>query len=346
MELHNYIKFDGVTVFFVLSGFLIGGILIKQLEHHQASFSLLLDFWVRRWFRTLPTYFLILTILTVCYSIKDPLFTFDKMASYYIFCQNLTDARPPYFPESWSLSVEEWFYLTIPVLIFALIILFRCKPKNSILSIALFILGAVSFLRYSVYINHDIEKSQVLYHIVIYRLDSIMYGVIGAYIHYYHSKYWSLIPRYLFLGGIFLIVLQKYFSISIIHNTFPDIAGLYYVVFELSITSIAALLLLPYLSGLKKIKYKISYVITIISILSYSMYLTHMSLIKDMIIYSIPWRDFTKSYRIIIPAMYFLYWGLTLVFSALIYKVYEFPITQLRERFSNYKKTKSLYLNK
>src|SRR5689334_3382371 len=49
--------FDGVTIFFVLSGFLIGGVLIKILEKQTATFKTLLNFWQRRWFRTLPNYY-------------------------------------------------------------------------------------------------------------------------------------------------------------------------------------------------------------------------------------------------------------------------------------------------
>ena len=44
---------DGVSIFFVLSGFLIGGILIKQLNREKPTFYGLLDFWKRRWMRYL-----------------------------------------------------------------------------------------------------------------------------------------------------------------------------------------------------------------------------------------------------------------------------------------------------
>jgi peptidoglycan/LPS O-acetylase OafA/YrhL len=52
---------DGVELFFVLSGFLIGSILIKKIEKEE-KFGLksIMHFWKRRWFRTLPNYYLIL----------------------------------------------------------------------------------------------------------------------------------------------------------------------------------------------------------------------------------------------------------------------------------------------
>ncbi|RSK33924.1 acyltransferase family protein [Hymenobacter metallilatus] len=52
---HRYInRFDGVAIFFVLSGFLIGGILIRTMESRLACLHTLWDFWLRRWLRTLP----------------------------------------------------------------------------------------------------------------------------------------------------------------------------------------------------------------------------------------------------------------------------------------------------
>ena len=57
---------DGVTIFFVLSGFLIGRILIRTFGA-GASVSSLTTFWVRRWFRTLPAYFVTLLMVTCAY---------------------------------------------------------------------------------------------------------------------------------------------------------------------------------------------------------------------------------------------------------------------------------------
>ncbi|MBT8377560.1 MAG: acyltransferase family protein, partial [Bacteroidia bacterium] len=52
----------GVDIFFVLSGYLIGRILLKQLQTQDFSFKNVLYFWIRRWFRTLPNYYLILIV--------------------------------------------------------------------------------------------------------------------------------------------------------------------------------------------------------------------------------------------------------------------------------------------
>ena len=57
----GHLGFYGVELFFVLSGFLIGGLLIRQ-ESHLSRSSELTRFYLRRWFRTLPNYYLFIII--------------------------------------------------------------------------------------------------------------------------------------------------------------------------------------------------------------------------------------------------------------------------------------------
>lgn len=60
-----FVILDGVTIFFVLSGFLIGGIIIKTISNEGFSIRMLRNFWLRRWWRTLPNYFLVLVLLSL-----------------------------------------------------------------------------------------------------------------------------------------------------------------------------------------------------------------------------------------------------------------------------------------
>lgn len=326
-SLHKYINFDGVSVFFVLSGFLIGGILIKDLNENKLSFNILLNFWIRRWARTLPNYFLILTILTICYYFSDPLFSLGEIQKYYYFSQNLfREPTLKYFRESWSLSVEEWSYFTVPLLIFIFITIFKTSIQKSILITVLLILFSITYVRYNLY---QIKDPLDFHHKVFFRLDSIMYGIIGSYINFYHKKYWKFKPKLFFILGLAIFVLQKYLFVK---EIFP-VQSFYNIVLCYSLTALGTLLLLPFLSGLKNAKYKkVGHIITIISIISYSMYLTHMSLVKDLIVKKIPWTDYTMNYNIILPINYSLYWILTITFSMFLYKFFELPTTKLRDK--------------
>ena len=116
---------DGVDLFFVLSGFLIGGIMLRDFNQSSSIYELL-SFWKRRWFRTLPLYFLILGLNYVV--VKNEWIKGDieqANSTFLCFLQNLTEPFYDFFWESWSLSVEEWFYLTSPVLFFLLL---KLKP--------------------------------------------------------------------------------------------------------------------------------------------------------------------------------------------------------------------------
>ncbi|HEY3837427.1 MAG TPA: acyltransferase family protein, partial [Bryobacteraceae bacterium] len=105
----------GVELFFVLSGFLIGGILIRDFSKSETT-GALGRFWGRRWLRTLPLFYLFLVInLVIDTSLGQPTTGWWRNA---FFVQNFASAAGPFFVESWSLAVEEWFYLLAPVLIF------------------------------------------------------------------------------------------------------------------------------------------------------------------------------------------------------------------------------------
>src|ERR1700722_19361709 len=52
----NFAGVLGVQLFFVLSGFLIGGILLRQLQRDGFTYRDVVHFWKRRWYRTLPNY--------------------------------------------------------------------------------------------------------------------------------------------------------------------------------------------------------------------------------------------------------------------------------------------------
>ncbi len=101
----------GVDIFFVLSGFLIG----RQLFEASSVPPLLRikEFYIKRWVRTLPLYFTVLCF----YVVAKPLLGFPfqgEPLAYIVFLQNYLGIED--FVQSWSLCIEEQFYLFFPLI--------------------------------------------------------------------------------------------------------------------------------------------------------------------------------------------------------------------------------------
>ncbi len=330
-KLHQIIIFDGVSIFFVLSGFLIGGILIKLLDKNQPTKELIVNFWIRRWFRTLPNYFLILFLLLGFSFISNDGVTIWSVKEYFVFAQNLFTEHPDFFPEAWSLSIEEWFYIITPICIFSLLYFFKIKSKQAVLTVAISVLVMIFLFRCFRYLSIDVnsqgEWDKLFRKQVITRLDSLMFGVISAYIQYYTKAVWLKYKKVVLFTGIAIFITTKaLFLLHVIPYT-----GFYNCVVSFSMTSIATACLLPYLSDLKSGSGKIYKYITIISLISYSMYLLNLSVVQMHIINRIPWKRFIDNTYLIIFLRYSAYWILTILGSILLYKYYEIPTTKLRD---------------
>ncbi|WP_081010514.1 acyltransferase family protein [Yersinia frederiksenii] len=186
----NSLKFTGflgVELFFILSGFLIGRILINSAErNNDNNFSWIRNFWARRWIRTYPNYFvfILINILLIyfLYGAWQP-----DTYKYFVFAQALITPHPSFFAEAWSLAVEEIFYLTSPVVIWALIKLGN-KPRAAILITVMIFFFLPLIARGLVAVNTDWSFGQIR-SVTLLRLDSIMIGVFVAWVYYEFPAY-------------------------------------------------------------------------------------------------------------------------------------------------------------
>jgi len=117
------LTWSGVDLFFVLSGFLIVGILLNI----KGSASFFKTFYTRRICRIFPLYFLMLFLFVIIYQYSDNwLFRLDgiPILSYFTFTQNFfmhnRGFGAGWLGVTWSLAIEEQFYLIIPLLVWLL----------------------------------------------------------------------------------------------------------------------------------------------------------------------------------------------------------------------------------
>lgn len=198
----------GVEIFFVLSGFLIGSILIRDI-FHSGSWNSLPNFYVRRWLRTIPVYYFVILIL---YILDSSQFNLETM----LFLQNFEAEKLLFFPVSWSLSIEEWFYLLCPI-VFLLISKLSNSNKKVLIFSNLFILLFINILRIVYVINYDPSWDQGVRKQIPIRLDSLLIGVLLASVKFYWVKFYTKVAR----GKIYLIaslIILYYFGMQFVYD--------------------------------------------------------------------------------------------------------------------------------
>jgi peptidoglycan/LPS O-acetylase OafA/YrhL len=352
---------DGVELFFVLSGFLIGGILIRTYEKNgRFDGGLLLNFWTRRWFRTLPNYYLVLTGLIALAvgrawrsGLHHSLPAKDELIKYYLFLQNFARYVPDFFPETWSLAIEEWSYITLPLILWVLHTLMPARwPRQRIVLIAiLLIIVGTNIGRFVAAVLTPISAGELGFRgIVVTRLDAISYGVLAAYVKHYFPSFWTndRTRSRLAVIGLILIVLTS-FTASIIILKYYVQAGIYpaYVfykrTFYFPIIGLSMALVVPYMDGWRTAtglwaRFGIARLITHVSLISYSMYLLNLTPIMLTLLERFPTTSAAVGWTKV-----GVFWGLTLVVSTLLFAYFEKPVTELRERLS--KKEPTLLTN-
>lgn len=161
----------GVDLFFVLSGYLIGSILLASYERGRMS---LRSFWRDRWLRTLPAYYAALA----AYVVKELLTGGDVVgmfSSYAAFMQSYVYAPGslPKFHHSWSLCVEEHFYLVLPLILALLGKLYR---QSWVMPVVLAI-GIGLLIARTILIEQGADVQIKLTH---WRTDALILGVLLA----------------------------------------------------------------------------------------------------------------------------------------------------------------------
>lgn len=323
--------YDGVSIFFTLSGFLIGGILLRTFqENPNPSFDVLWQFWKRRWLRTLPNYFLILTLLVIYFSLfRD--FENIEVWKYYLFIQNLWQPQPWFFGESWSLSIEEWFYLFTPLALFLLIKILRLPLFWSTLLVAFGLIVFSTLQRLSAYdLAQSADSSLPLYNKLIRtqittRLDSIMFGVLAACTKVYAPLFWERQKNVLMAIGLSLLVFYYF------HRN--DVEVFFVGIFGPTVIALGVAFILPYLSELKSGGSRLYKAITYISLTSYSAYLINLGIIQDIVLLNIQ-KLFPVMLNPQVKAglLLVLFFGFTFLGSILLYKYFELPVMKLRDR--------------
>lgn len=198
----------GVDLFFVLSGYLIGGQLLAPLARGQPI--KLGRFFLRRVLRILPAYFVILAVYFLLPAWRE----YPEISPLWKFLfsvQNIGLRGGTSFSHAWSLAVEDQFYLCLP-----LVLLFLIRGRRTALVIPIAIILGGFVLRWFLAMQNMNETGVSfrgfqtwIYYATWTRLDPLVLGVALAAIEKFRPSWWQRLTNaapWLWLPGFALIV--------------------------------------------------------------------------------------------------------------------------------------------
>lgn len=330
----------GVELFFVLSGYLIGSILIKLFsDNKKPIFKEIKQFWIRRWLRTLPNYYFVLLINYVVFVFILNSYPFNW--KYLFFIQNFISVQPSFFRESWSLAVEEWSYFLLPIIMFVCFVLFKKSSSKFLilLSICLIILLSfcVKFAFLFTNFHQFIPFDEQLRKVVLFRLDAIMYGFLMAWLmHYFSSFFLKHKIIFLLLGLFFLVILVWYFYINgnfeLENQTSNFIIVFINRMFWIPLVGVSFSFMIPFFATLISFNNNIlNTVFMFISKISYSLYLIHFPVYALIFFKKLPFLNIQQSLYNIMS-----YFTVCFVIAYLLYRFWELPFLKWRDnKFKN-----------
>lgn len=315
----------GVDLFFVLSGYLIGGQLLAGLARDQSiRFG---RFYLRRALRILPAYFFILAIYFTLPSLREfP--TISPLWKFLLSVQNIGLRGGTSFSHAWSLAVEDQFYLLLP---FLLVLVARSRRAAFLVPVLIVIGGII--LRFVLAQQHpgDGGVSFRGFQLWIYyptwtRLDPLLFGVVLAAIEKFRPRWWDRLvanARWLVMIASALIALGLWLgegeilTVTAVVWQFPLIAA-----------GMAGLLIFVLRPGSFLHRREIPGAAFLASI-AYSVYLSHKLVIHFVQQLCARWQLALTDWRAILLVEVLIYF-----FGALLFFAVERPFLQLRRRLT------------
>lgn len=318
LQVIQSIGWTGVDLFFVLSGFLISGLLFSEFDKTGALN--VKRFWLRRGLKIWPSYYFVYgAAMLIIVLATDDASLLIAQAPNYVFIQNYMDFDVRW-PHSWSIAVEEHFYLILPLL---LLVLIPAKLKKLPKILAVLCVAVLAF-RVFLFFVRDIPWTN-FYYPTHMRIDSLCFGVLLGYFHQYKRESFIKVGRRfrpLFLAAPVVLILAYLFPVEQSAVSYTIGFTVFYLMFGGLVV-----LALAYpdfgRSGPQKL-------IALAGVYSYTIYLAHSVIyaspgILTFRLFVFPYFGYTGD-RI-------LFFGFSVVLGVLISHVIERPFLRLRAKW-------------
>lgn len=316
----------GVDLFFILSGFLITGILIDTRNVKNP----LKTFYIRRALRLLPLYYVVLFIVLMCSAfLSNDSGIGLKILMHFLYLQNyLTEYNFDtfmYFNHTWSLAVEEQFYLFWPVFF---LFVYRKSPQKALLLCVTLIF--VSLLCRGALAGLGHEK--LAYTALFSRMDELCMGAFLSicFVQYRDilNKYADILPYIMLSMCLLLIGSFILYWATIPPRTIMINSGLVYcAIFYSSLLSY--ILLSPDTSYVKRVFCIRS--LRYIGRISYGLYIFH---VPAMMMTGVYISDYKLGYVMNHLCILLVGGTLSFIVAFLSYKYVERPILKLKNKYA------------
>ncbi|MFD2936750.1 acyltransferase family protein [Spirosoma flavum] len=330
----------GVEFFFVLSGFLIGGILIKLYVNEKFTLTTIWHFWIKRWLRTLPLYYSILLVYLLYAQVKH--IHISGVWKYVLFVQNFFEYNThnnDFYGVSWSLAIEEWFYLSFPLILYIThLLLNKSMSSRKIIFITIILYLALPLCErlYLAYLSDDISWKSVFRKAVVCREDSIAFGVLGSFLFVYAKDkiYHNKLVFFVF-GSTILIFCSLIFIQEVAKDYFYNTGGvsIFSKTLLFSLVNFGILFMLPFFYYTTTTSNLFSLCISYVSKISYSLYLNHMLVllfVNKLLKFFISTQSSIYLYCNVVLFIVFSF-----LLSSLTYKYIEQTFLKLRDKIWN-----------
>ena len=184
---HSLNIFFGMDLFFILSGFLIESILLRSLRKDGTQD--IKRFYLRRIFRTFPSYYVVLTVLALAFPLTAA--QHKHLIWEYVYGTNFMplERGSVIMFWGWSLALEEQFYLAVPALFFILHRLRSDRARIGLLG-ALWISALI--VRLVIFYRHQPWNDFILYGTLYFRThtryDTLVAGILLAFVHQHYGE--------------------------------------------------------------------------------------------------------------------------------------------------------------
>lgn len=317
----------GVDLFFVLSGFLVSGLLFS--EYKEKGKIKPVYFLIRRGLKIYPLFYVVLALHILYYFYKGMALHWGNVIPEIFFFQNYT---PGIIGISWSLAIEEHFYLIV------CIVLFLFAKKNIINKGNIVRTGCVAvmlcclLLRIIVWFGYPSFNPYIHFFPTHLRIDSLAFGVLLAWqYHFAFPKLHSFVRAKKFI--LLLILPFLFFPVFVwpVESVFILTGGFTFLYIGFGIVLSIALIFEHEIRGwLKKIYLAVPYnFISWIGVYSYSIYLIHMKagpILSNLV---------NKKMHETLPDLFIvvLSIGFNILAGFILSKIIERPVLKLREKY-------------